>query len=150
AGTDTYLIACTAAFDLRRLVLTRRGPGSDRLMLRAFKPSTLAALGLPGADVTVKLGNSGGSFFMATVPAARLVPNAAGTMLRFRDPSGTLAGGITGLSIGGRRQVTLRVRGDKLNLAGAAPGALVDDVEIGRFELRRVDYLPLGGSRCDI
>jgi len=147
AGTHTYVIACTSAFDLRRLVLTRRGPGSDRLMLRAFMPSTLAALGLPGADVTVKLGNSGGSFFMATVPAARLVPNAAGTMLRFRDPSGTLAGGITGLSIGGRRQVTLRVRGDNLNLAGAAPGAFDAEVDVGSFEFTRAGNLRARGTR---
>ena len=110
-------------------------------------PSTLAALGLPGADVTVKLGNSGGSFFMATVPAARLVPNAAGTMLRFRDPSGTLAGGITGLSIGGRRQVTLRVRGDNLNLAGAAPGAFDAEVDIGSFEFTRAGTLRARGTR---
>ena len=147
AGTHTYVIACTSAFDLRRLVLTRRGPGSDRLMLRAFMPSTLAALGLPGADVIVKLGNSGGSFFMATVPAARLVPNATGTMLRFRDPSGTLAGGITGLSIGGRRQVTLRVRGDNLNLAGAAPGAFDAEVDVGSFEFTRAGNLRARGTR---
>src|SRR5439155_1178925 len=90
AGTHSYAIACLSDFDLRRLVLVRRGAGSDRLMLRARMPSSLAALGLPGAAITVKLANTGGTFFTATVPAARLIPNANGSRLRFHDASGTV------------------------------------------------------------
>jgi len=116
-------------------------------MLRARMPSTLAALGLPGATITVRLANAGGTFFMATVPAARLVPNANGTRLRFHDASGTVAGGVTSLSIGGRRQITLVVRAATLNLAGAAPGAFDAEVDVGSFEFTHSGNLRAVGAR---
>ena len=116
-------------------------------MLRARLPSTLAALGLPGAAITVKLANAGGTFFTATVPASRLVPNSNGRRLRFHDASGTLAGGITSLSIGGRPRITLVVRGATLNLAGAAPGAFDAEVDIGSFEFTHAGNLRARGAR---
>ena len=147
AGTHTYVIECTGPFDLRRLVLTRLGAGSDRLMLRGGIPATLAALGLPGASITVKLSNGGGTFFQATVPAAQLVPNTSGTRLRFHDSSGTIAGGIRTLTMGGRRVNTLVVRATGLNLAGAAAGAFDAEVDVGSFALTHAGSLRARGVR---
>ncbi len=147
AGTHTYTIACNGAFELRRLILTRRGPGSDRLLLRGRMSSTLAALGLPGADITIKLADGGGSFFTATVRAARLVPNRRGTRVRFRDPSGTLAGGITSLSMGGRKRISLVVRAADLDLVGAAPGAFDAEVDVGSFTFSDGGTLSAKGTR---
>ncbi|TMA56419.1 MAG: hypothetical protein E6J75_09730 [Deltaproteobacteria bacterium] len=81
------------------------------------------------------------------MPAARLIPNANGSRLRFHDASGTVAGGITTLSIGGRSPVTLVVRAARLNLAGAAPGAFDAEVDIGSFEFTHAGNLRARGVR---
>jgi hypothetical protein len=125
AGDHTYAVTCNGTFTLRRLVLTRVGGGVDRLALRGRAATTLAAIGLPGSDLTLTLRDADGDAFTATVPGALLRPGPSGTRLRFSDPSGTLAGGITRLRIGGVGRVDVVVRGRNLNLSGAGPGPVV-------------------------
>ena len=130
-GSHVYQITALGPFELRRVRLSIVGGGLDRLALRGRIHALLAQLGLPGASLTVTLANAGGDFFSATVPAASLVPNRHGTRSRFRDPSATVAGGITSLTIGGRRRTDLRMRARNLNLAGAAPGPFTTRITIG-------------------
>src|SRR6185503_12174994 len=122
AGTHAYLNTCTGALQVRRVLLTHAGSGIDTLSLRGRLATTVAALVLPASVLTVSLRDAGGAFFSANVPGALLVPNKNGTRLRFRDPGGTLAGGITNLRIGGRRRTELGLRAENLDLSGAAAG----------------------------
>jgi len=126
-GVHIYRITCgePLPFTLRRVVLVRAGGGEDRLKLSAEIPATLAALGLPGSDLTLTLRDAEGEIFTATVPGALLTPNGSGTKLRFRDSSGALAGGITKLRIGGRSATRLVVRARGLDLSAADAGPFV-------------------------
>ena len=138
-------IASLGGFDVRRVVIALRA-GEDRLVLRGNIAGTLASLGLPGEDVTLTLADSGGTFFTATVPAANLVPNASGTRVRFKDASGTIAGGITRLTIGGRRRIrmSLRARGD---LSGATAGPFTTTLDVGPLSLGDSGTLRSAGTR---
>jgi hypothetical protein len=147
AGTHGYRITCTGVFQLRRVLVLRMGAGLDRLMLNGRITGTLAALGLPGASLTVSLRNAGGTFFSATVPSALLVPNNAGTRLRFRDQSGTLANGITSLRIGGRRRTDLGLQARNLDLSGAAPGDFTAQLVIGTRTLESSGTLRAQSTR---
>jgi hypothetical protein len=146
AGMHTYVITCTGAFQLRRVLMTHAG-ADDRLSLRGRIAATLAALGLPGADLTISLRDAGGTFFTATVPGALLVPNRNGTRLRFRDASGTLAGGITNLRIGGRRRSDLGLQAQNLNLSGAGPGDFTAELVIGARTLESTGTLRAQATR---
>jgi hypothetical protein len=108
--------------ELRKVRLTLRGGGRDKLRLKARTPLLLAALGLPGQDITLTLSDAGGDFFTATIPAAALEPNASGTRLRFRDPTGTIAGGIVKFRIGGRLRTDIFARARDVDLSGATAG----------------------------
>ena len=138
-------IASLGGFDVRRVVIALRA-GEDRLVLRGNIAGTLASLGLPGEDVTLTLADSGGTFFTATVPAANLVPNASGTRVRFKDASGTIAGGITRLTIGGRRRIrmSLRARGD---LSSATAGPFTTTLDVGPLSLGDSGTLRSAGTR---
>jgi hypothetical protein len=147
AGDHTYTVTCAGTFTLRRLVLTRVGGGLDRLLLRGRAATTLAAIGLPGSDLTLTLRDADGDAFTATVPAAQLHPNLAGNRLRFSDPSGTLAGGITRLRIGGRGRVDVAIRGRNLNLTAAGPGPVVALLQTATTTLAGPGQLRARGSR---
>jgi hypothetical protein len=146
-GTHTYTIGCTDTFTLRRLVLTRVGGGLDRLSLRGRAATTLATIGLPGSDVTLRLRDADGDAFAATVPMALLRANPTGTRLRFSDPSGTLAGGITRLRIGGNGRTDIVVRGRNLDLSAAAAGPVVALLETATKTLAGAGRLRARGVR---
>ena len=116
-----------------RLVRLERPARSLGVLARI--PAGIAALGLPGTDVTVELADADGVFFMATVPGASLVPNATATKVRFRDGTGTIAGGVRRLTIGGRRQSALSLRARDVALPGAAAGPFTLTVRIGNVTL---------------
>jgi hypothetical protein len=129
SGTHTYTI--TEPFELRRVRLALAGAGEDRLDLKGRLQSLLAQIGLPGPDVTITLRNGAGQFFTATVPASALVANGTLTKLRFRDRTGTIAGGVTGLVIGGRLFTDVKVKARNVNLAGASAGPFTALLTIG-------------------
>ena len=81
------------------------------------------------------------------MPAAALVPNARGTRVRFRDPTGTLAGGLTSLSIGGLTRTDVTARGRHLSLGGAAAGPFTAILRIGSLELSATGTLRPAGLR---
>jgi hypothetical protein len=146
-GIHTYAVTCLHTFELRRVALTHAGGGTDKLALRARTAALLAQLGLPGDDVTITLGNAGGDFFTATVPAGLLRPNGNGTKLRFRDRTGTLAGGITSFRIGGRRRTDVSVRARGLDLSAATAGPLTVTLEVGPNTLLATGTLRAAGRR---
>lgn len=146
APLATFQVAGT--FTLRRVRLSLVGGGKDRLSLRGELAESLAALGVPGASVTLALSDAGGEYFRATVPAAGLVPSASGTRVRFRDQTGTVASGITRLVMRTRKGVThLSVRGRGLNLAGASPGPLTATLEVASFVLAAPGTFRASGTR---
>jgi subtilisin family serine protease len=124
AGNAAPLATASAVggWSLRSVRLTLAGAGQDRLQLKGSIGAVLGTLGLPGTDVTLALADAGGEYFRATVPAARLVANRTGTKVRFRDASGTVAGGVVSLAMGGRTRTDLSVRARGLTLGGASPG----------------------------
>jgi hypothetical protein len=146
-GAHTYAVTCLQTFELRRLGLTHAGGGSDKLTFRGRTAALIAQLGLPGGDVSLTLANASGDFFAATVPAALLRPNGNGTKLRFRDASGTLAGGITSLRIGGRRRTDISVRARGLDLSAATPGPFTGTLDVGPNTLSATGTLRAAGRR---
>jgi hypothetical protein len=146
-GDHTYTVTCEGTFTLRRLVLVRVGGGLDRLVLRGRAATTLGALGLPGSDLTLTLRDADGDAFSATVPAAMLRPSQSGTRLRFSDPSGTLAGGITRLRIGGIGRVDVTIRGRNLDLSGAGTGPVVALLQTQTTTLAGAGRLRARGTR---
>jgi hypothetical protein len=129
AGTHTYTIA--EPFDVRRLGITLKDGSNDRLVLRARLTALLAELGLPGQDVSISVVGAAGPLLSATVPAAALVPNARGSKVSFRDPTGTVAGGITRLVVGGTRRTDITMKAAGLDLSTAAPGPMTVTLTIG-------------------
>src|SRR5439155_491880 len=95
------VVAQARPFTLRRLRLVVAGPGRDRLVLRGAMAQTLAQLGLPGQSVAIALSDAGGEYFRATIPAAQILASPRGTLVRFRDRTGTIANGITSFTMGG-------------------------------------------------
>ena len=81
------------------------------------------------------------------MPAVALLPNASGTRVRFRDPTGTLAGGITSLTMGGRKRTDVTVRARHLSLGGAAAGPFTAILRIGSLELSATGTLRPAGPR---
>jgi hypothetical protein len=77
---------------------------------------------LPSGDITVTLRDADGPFFSATIPGPNLVPNRSGTRLRFRDITGTIAGGVTSFKIGGTLRSDVRLKARFLDLSGASAG----------------------------
>jgi hypothetical protein len=146
-GDHTFTVTCTGTVTRRRLVLARLGGGLDRLVLRGRTATTLGAIGLPGSDLTLALRDGDGDAFTATVPAALLRPSPSGTRLRFGDPSGTLAGGITRLRIGGVGRVDLAVRGRNLNLSAAGAGPVVALLQTQTTTLAGAGRLRARGAR---
>ena len=146
-GAHTYTVTCSDTFTLRRLVLVRVGGGRDRLSLRGRAAVTLAALGIPGSDVTLRLRDADGDAFTATVPMALLRPNATGTRFRFSDASGTLAGGITRLRIGGAGRTDVSIRGRNLDLSAAGAGPVVALLETATKTLAGAGRLRPRGAR---
>jgi hypothetical protein len=139
-------LASIGGFELRKLSLKLLGGGADRLTLKGRTPILLAQLGLPGHDIIVALRDAGGEFFRATVPANALVPNRSGTRLRFADRTGTIAGGLTSLTIGGTSRTTIAIRGRNLNLTGAAPGPFTATITIGSLPLTASGTLRSAGA----
>ena len=140
-------IATVGPLTLRRVRLTHAGAGQDRLSLTARIAALLAPLGLPGQNVTLVLRSGATQFYSATVPAAALVPNARGTRVRFRDPTGTLANGITSLVMGGRTRTDVTIRARHLSLGGAAAGPFTAILRIGSLELSATGTLRAAGPR---
>ncbi len=118
-----------------------------RLTLSARIAALISQLGLPGQSVGLTLTNAGGQFFNATIPAAAIFSNASHTRVRFRDPTGTLAGGITSLSMGGRTRTDVTLRASHLSLGGAAAGPFTATLHIGSLELTATGTLRAAGAR---
>jgi hypothetical protein len=135
-------------FTLRRVRLVLPGAGQDRLTLRGSLAQSLGTLGLPGTSVTLALSDAGGEYFRATVPASELVSNASGTRVRFRDRTGTIAGGLRRLVMSDRLGGTrLSVRGRGLNLNGASAGPFTATLEVGPFVLTAPGTFRAAGMR---
>ncbi len=143
SGAHTYVIA--EPFTLRKLVATLRDAGEDRLAVKARTGVLLAELGLPGHDVTVTITNAGGTFFTATIPSSALV--ARGTRVKFRDPAGTIAGGVTKLTMGGRLRTDLSLSARGLTLAGASAGPFTALVTVGDATLVAPGSLRAKGAK---
>ena len=79
------------------------------------------------------------------MPASALVPNASGTRVRFRDPTGTLANGVTSLTLGGRRRTDVTLRARHLSLGGAAAGQFTAILHVGSLELSATGTLRPAG-----
>ena len=118
-----------------------------RLTLSARIAALISQLGLPGQSVGLTLTNAGGQFFNATIPVAAIFSNASHTRVRFRDPTGTLAGGITSLSMGGRTRTDVTLRASHLSLGGAAAGPFTATLHIGSLELTASGTLRTAGAR---
>ena len=125
------VVAQARPFTLRRLRLVVAGPGRDRLVLRGAMAQTLAQLGLPGQSVALALSDAGGEYFQATIPAAQILASPRGTLVRFRDRTGTIANGITSFTMGGGGSNRVTIRAQRLNLAGASAGAFTATLEVG-------------------
>jgi len=139
-------LASVGPFELRKLAMTHAGVG-DKLVLNGRSPVLLSQLGLPGQSITLALADAGGEFYRATVPASALVANRSGTKLHFHDSTGTVAGGITTLTIGGTLRTTLSIRARNLNLGGAAAGPFTAQVTIGDLTLEAAGALRPSGTR---
>ena len=74
---------------------------------------------------------SGGEYFRATIPAAQILASPRGTLVRFRDRTGTIANGITSFTMGGGGSNRVTIRAQRLNLAGASAGAFTATLEVG-------------------
>ena len=116
--------------------MTHAGVG-DKLVLNGRSPVLLSQLGLPGQSITLALADAGGEFYRASVPASALVANS----------TGTVAGGITTLTIGGTLRTTLSIRARNLNLGGAAAGPFTAQVTIGDLTLEAAGALRPSGTR---
>ncbi|TMA38134.1 MAG: hypothetical protein E6J79_07935 [Deltaproteobacteria bacterium] len=125
-------LASVGAFDVAHLRLSRSRGGSVHLGLVGSLPVVPAELGLPGADVGVELTSGGAAILSVTVRSSLLVAGPGGARLGFRDPSGTLAGGILRLSIGGNQRTSL-VLGARLPSAAVRPGPFSVTLRIGRL-----------------
>src|SRR5438046_624527 len=108
-----------------------RGWCRDRLVLRGAMAQSLAQLGLPGQSVALALSDAGGEYFQATIPAAQILASPRGTLVRFRDRTGTIANGITSFTMGGGGRNRVTIRAQRLNLAGASAGAFTATLEVG-------------------
>jgi hypothetical protein len=140
-------LASLGAFELRRLGLTHAGAGADKLTLKGRTPALLAQLGLPGSSITLALRDAGGEFYRATVPADFFVANGSGTKLRFRDRTGTIAGGITKLTIGGSLRTDIAITGRHLSIAGASAGPFTATITIGDLTLEASGTLRTTGTK---
>ena len=78
-----------------------------------------------------------------------LVAEGVGTspVLANGDPTGTLAGGLTSLSIGGLTRTDVTARGRHLSLGGAAAGPFTAILRIGSLELSATGTLRPAGLR---
>jgi len=121
--------------------------GADKLTLKGRTPALLAQLGLPGSSITLALRDAGGEFYRATVPADFFVANGSGTKLRFRDRTGTIAGGITKLTIGGSLRTDVAITGRHLSLAGASAGPFTATITIGDLTLEASGMLRTTGAK---
>jgi subtilisin family serine protease len=121
----------TEPFMLRRIRAAKRGAGLDRLTVKARFTQLLAALGLPGPDVVIVLSDAGGERFRTTVPGTMLVANGSRTRVRFRDRTGTIAGGVTRLDLGGKSRTDLALRAGTLDLSALGAGPVTLEVDVG-------------------
>jgi hypothetical protein len=135
------------ALQLTKVKIRIRGGGEDTLLFKGRIDALLSELGLPGQDVRLTLSDPGGDFFDATVPAAALTANSAGTKVRFRDASGTIAGGIVRMKIGGSQRSDVLIRARDVNLGGATAGPFTATLTIGGIPHSGSGNLHASGSR---
>jgi DNA-binding beta-propeller fold protein YncE len=123
--------AVRAAAPFSRLVgvTVRFGPSTtsadDRLRIRARFRVPVGAdfdlADLPGQALTLTLSDVDPALLERTVPPGRFTVNARGTVARFRDPSGAIAPGITGVTVklrdAGTREYDLQVQGKNIDLS---------------------------------
>src|SRR5207253_2238930 len=107
-----------------------RIPGDDVYCGRAARfdfrfstsgPITSLAAFAPAADaLTLTLADADGTIYTATVPAGSFVANRSGSRLTFRDLTGTIAAGLTRVTLTRTRSgVRFFARGRNLDLSGA-------------------------------
>src|SRR4029077_19587447 len=137
----------TLPLQLLKLSLTHADSNADRLQLKARTPELLAQLGEPGKDVTITVSQNGTTRLRATVPASQLHANGSGTKLRFVDSSGTIAGGITRLQLGGTRRTDITMRAQHLDLSGATAGPVTVRIDVGSTALVGSGTLRQAGSK---
>jgi hypothetical protein len=149
AGPLTFVQTGPApvGLNLRKVRLRVRGAGEDTLLLKGSLTALLADLGLPGQDIRLTLSNGGGDFFDATVPASELAANAAGTKLRFKDATGSIAAGIVRLKIGGTARTDVLVRARDLDLGGASTGPFTATLYVGAIPHAGTGTLHASGTR---
>ena len=140
------VVAQARPFTLRRLRLVVAGPGRDRLVLRGAMAQTLAQLGLPGQSAALALSDAGGEYFRATIPAAQILPSPGGTLVRFRDRTGTIANGITSFTMGGGGRNRVTIRAQHLDLTGASTGAFTATLDVGAAPFTASGVLRAAGS----
>jgi len=139
------------AFTLQRASLTRGPrPHTDRLMLRALVPQPVTAFDPAHDALTLTMEDADGTFFTATVPAGSFRANATRTRVAFRDPGGTIAGGLVQVVMvrdrrsGGTR---LMARGRGLDLSGADRPAITTSLRLGAALYRSINTFRLSRTR---
>ena len=140
------VVAQARPFTLRRLRLGVAGSGRDRLVLRGTMAQALAQLGLPGQSVALALSDAGGEYFRATIPAAQILPSPGGTLVRFRDRTGTIANGITSFTMGGGGRNRVTIRAQHLDLTGASTGGFTATLDVGAAPFTASGVLRAAGS----
>jgi len=134
-------------FTLRRAALYFRsapGGGDDRLVMTASIPTSL-----PAADpLTLTLADADGTFYSATIPAGAFVANRSGSRLTFRDPTGTIAGGLTRVTLAvARGGLRFTARGRSLDLSGADRPEITTTIQLGGQPFRSTNLFRMMRTR---
>ncbi|HYD50252.1 MAG TPA: penicillin acylase family protein [Terriglobales bacterium] len=113
---------------LRRALLRfGSAANSDRLTLDASVSLSLSEFDRQSDAITITLADSGGVFYEAVLPAGTLSSNSRGTLLSYRDRSGSLAG---------IRSLRLRQSGDQLRFQLSARELDLSGADQTRIEIR--------------
>jgi hypothetical protein len=104
ASNFTRLVRVAVRFGKNPAVDDDRLQVKARFQVPVGVPFDLADL--PGDPLTFTVADVGPEMFEATVPIGGFVVNGSGTVARFRDPSGLIAGGITTVVVKRRNALT--------------------------------------------
>ena len=105
--------------------------------MTATIPTSLAAF-VPATDAfTLALADVDGTIYTATIPAGAFAVNRSGSRLTFRDLTGTVAAGLTRVTLTRTRTgVRLVARGRNLDLAGADQTTVTTTIQLGAQPFR--------------
>ena len=116
--------------------------------MTASTPTSLAACAHAADTVTPTLADADGTIYSATIPAGSFVASRSGSRLTFRDPTGTIAGGLTRVTLalirGGLR---FTARGRNLDLPGADRPEITTTIQLGGQPFRSTNLFRMMRTR---